>query len=77
MEASGAQKSFIGAALRIALKKCLYGNELAMMFDEPTGAMSEVRSRQLMDSLTNAGPQVLVITHRQTDSNLADNLVTL
>lgn len=77
VEASGAQKSFIGAALRQALKKCLYDSSTFMLFDEPTGAMSETRSRQLMDSLSNASEQVFVITHRQTDSNLADNIISI
>jgi DNA repair exonuclease SbcCD ATPase subunit len=77
VEASGAQKSFIGVALRQALKKCLQGKSGFMLFDEPTGAMSETRARQLVDSLTGAAPQVFVITHRQTDSNLADNILNI
>lgn len=75
--ASGAQKAFIGTALRIGLARALYGHDSLLIFDEPTEAMSERNAAGLAASLTCAGRQTLLITHREHDQALAANLITL
>ena len=75
--ASGAQKAFIGTALRIGLARALYGHDSLLIFDEPTEAMSERNAAGLAASLTGAGRQTLLITHREHDQALAANLITL
>lgn len=75
--ASGAQKAFIGAALRIGLARALYGRDSLLIFDEPTESMSERNAAALAASLTGAGQQTLLITHREHDQSLAANLITI
>lgn len=75
--ASGAQRANIGAALRVGLARALYGNNSLLIFDEPTESSSETRAGDLVASLIGAAKQTLVITHRQQDQNLADNLILL
>jgi len=75
--ASGAQKAFIGTALRIALSKVLYGDSSLLILDEPTESMSEKSASNLCASLVNCAQQILLITHREKDQSLADNVVSL
>lgn len=76
-EASGAQLAFIGTALRLGLNKALYRGNTFLAFDEPTEAMTEENSRQLVSSLVGTAEQVLVITHKDTDQGLAANLLEI
>ena len=74
-EASGAQESFVGVALRVGISKALYSRGFYLVFDEPTDGMTEDRARSLIASLSGTAGQVFVITHRETDQALADNIV--
>lgn len=76
-EASGAQLAFIGTALRLGLNKALYRGNTFLAFDEPTEAMTEENSRSLLASLTGTAAQVIVISHKETDQGLADNLLEI
>lgn len=75
VEASGAQSAFVGAALRYGLNKALYRGQTFLAFDEPTEAMTEGNARNLIAGLATSSEQVLVITHKQTDQGLADNII--
>lgn len=75
--ASGAQKAFIGSAVRIGLARALYGSDSLLIFDEPTESMSEKNASGLAASLTSAARQLLLITHREQDQNLAANIITV
>lgn len=75
VEASGAQSAFVGAALRYGLNKALYRGQTFLAFDEPTEAMTEENARNLIAGLATSSEQVLVITHKQTDQGLADNII--
>ena len=74
-EASGAQESFVGVALRVGISRTLYSRGFYLVFDEPTDGMTEDRARSLIASLSGTAGQVFVITHRETDQALADNIV--
>ncbi len=73
--ASGAQKAFIGSAVRIGLTRALYGRDSLLIFDEPTESMSERNASGLAASLAGAASQLLLITHREQDQGLAANIV--
>ena len=75
--ASGAQRAFIGTAVRIGLGRALYGGSSLLIFDEPTEAMREANAAGLVASLSAASAQTLLITHREQDQNLAANIITI
>jgi DNA repair exonuclease SbcCD ATPase subunit len=75
IEASGAQSAFIGTALRLSMNRVLYGSDSYLIFDEPTADMTEENSRALVAGIAGAAKQVFVVTHRESDQGLADNVV--
>ena len=75
VEASGAQEAFLGSALRVGLNKALYRGNAFMVFDEPTDGMREENARSLVAEIGNCAGQVLVITHRESDQGLANNII--
>ena len=75
--ASGAQMAFIGIAVRIGLSRVLYGDSSLLIFDEPTESMSETNAQTTVAALATAAKQVFVITHKQTDQDLANNVINL
>lgn len=72
--ASGAQKGFIGVAIRLAMAKVLRSSCPIVVLDEPTEAMSEENAMRLSGSLLGHG-QVLMITHRESDRAVASNVI--
>jgi hypothetical protein len=74
--ASGAQRGFIGVAVRLALAQSLRSSCPLIVLDEPTESMGEENARRLSGSLLSHG-QVLMITHRATDQYTASNVVEL
>lgn len=75
--ASGAQKAYIGTALRVAMCSTLYSGSSMLIFDEPTESMSEFQASLLVANLANLGRQVIIITHRDKDQSLANNIIQL
>lgn len=75
--ASGAQKAHIGTALRVAMCSTLYSGSSMLIFDEPTESMSEFQASLLVSNLANLGRQVIIITHRDKDQSLANNIIQL
>lgn len=75
--ASGAQKAHIGTALRVAMCSTLYSGSSMLIFDEPTESMSEFQASLLVANLANLGRQVIIITHRDKDQSLANNIIQL
>lgn len=73
--ASGAQKAFIGAMLRIGLARALYGSDSLLAFDEPSESMNEANAQGLAAALATSAKQVLLITHRETDQSLAAHII--
>lgn len=76
-EASGAQKEFIGVALRIGLGMSLKGAESMLLLDEPTAGMTEENADKLATGLLAVAGQKILITHRQSERLTAANLVQL
>lgn len=76
-EASGAQKEFIGVALRIGLGMSLQGANAMLMLDEPTAGMREENADKLATGLLSVSGQKIIITHRQSERLMAANVVNL
>lgn len=75
--ASGAQKAFIGTSMRIGLARALYGSDSLLIFDEPTESCSEHNAGSMAAMIASSAKQVLLITHRETDQALADNIINV
>ena len=76
-EASGAQKEFIGTAIRIGLSMCLNDDKALLMLDEPTAGMSEDNADKLATGLLSVSGQKVIITHRNSEKLTAANVITL
>ncbi len=74
--ASGAQRGFIGVAVRLALAKSLRSSCPIVVLDEPTESMREENALRLSGSLLSHG-QVIMVTHRESDKVSASNVVEL
>ncbi|QBJ04544.1 DNA repair exonuclease [Pseudomonas phage Lana] len=75
--ASGAQKAMIGVSLRVGLARALYGKDSLLIFDEPTADCREHNAASLAAMIAGSAKQVLLITHRETDQALAENIVNV
>lgn len=75
--ASGAQKAMIGVSLRVGLARALYGKDSLLSFDEPTESCSEYNAASLAAMISSSAKQVLLITHRETDQSLAENIINV
>lgn len=75
--ASGAQKAMIGVSLRVGLARALYGKDSLLSFDEPTESCREHNAASLAAMIAGSAKQVLLITHRETDQALAENIINV
>ena len=75
--ASGAQRAFIGTSLRIGLSRALYGSDSLLSFDEPTESCNERNASGMAAMLASSAKQVLLITHRENDQALAQNIINV
>lgn len=75
--ASGAQRSFIGVNLKVGLTRALYGANTPMLFDEPTESCSERNASGMASVIATSARQVLLITHRERDQVLAQNIINV
>lgn len=74
--ASGAQKGFIGVAVRLALSSSLRASMPLVVLDEPTESMREENAMRLSGALLGHG-QVLMVTHRESDRGVAANVIEM
>lgn len=75
--ASGAQKAMIGVSLRVGLARALYGKDSLLSFDEPGESCREHNAASLAAMIAGSAKQVLLITHRETDQALAQNIINV
>ncbi|WP_019865196.1 AAA family ATPase [Methylovulum miyakonense] len=76
-ESSGFQKSLIGTALRVALSKVFYGDNLFLLLDEATADANDENAAAVAGMLASLNMQVVMVSHRSGDSVNAGNLVEL
>jgi len=74
--ASGAQRGFMGVAIRLSMSRVLKIGMPTMILDEPTESMSEGNAEVLAGSLLG-NSQVLLITHRKSESLMGANLIEI
>lgn len=73
--ASGAQKAFIGTALKIGLAQAKMGSNSMVLLDEPTADMRDDNASKLASGLSMLPGQKIMITHRDSERMIAQNIV--
>lgn len=73
--ASGAQKAFIGTALKIGLAQAKMGSNAMVLLDEPTADMRDDNASKLASGLSMLPGQKIMITHRDSERMIAQNIV--
>lgn len=73
--ASGAQKAFIGTALKIGLAQAKMGSNSMVMLDEPTADMRNDNASKLASGLSMLSGQKLMITHRDSERMIAQHII--
>lgn len=73
--ASGAQKAFIGTAIKVGLAQAKMGSSAMIMLDEPTADMRDDRASQLAAGLMMLPGQKIMITHRDSERMIAQNII--
>jgi DNA repair exonuclease SbcCD ATPase subunit len=76
-EASGAQKSIIGLAVRAAMAKTFYGKGLFLLLDEVSSDASDVNAAAIAGMLKGLDMQVISVTHRQGEASNAGTIINL
>lgn len=75
--ASGVQQAILGVGVRLALAEALGGVIDFILLDEVTAGAHDDLSLEIVGALSDLDQQVLVVTHRQGDAAVADNLIQL
>ena len=76
-ESSGAQRSIIGTALRAAMTKIFYGDDLWLLLDEVTSDASDETAAAITGMLSSLNLQVVTVSHRTGESVNAGNIVEI
>lgn len=75
--ASGAQRSLMGLSMQIAMSEMLPCPLPVLMLDEASADMDPEVSAALITVLRNLNKQVVVISHREMDAAVADNVISV
>ena len=75
--ASGAQKSIMGLGVQFALAEMLPTTMQTVLLDEPSADMDAEHSAALATLLRSTGKQVILVSHREMDAAVSDNVITL
>lgn len=75
---SGSTLDILALAIRCALTKTFLPSTSMLILDEPAAAMDSARAEKMLGFLQTTGfAQTILITHEESSSAVADNLVTL
>ena len=75
---SGSTLDLLGLALRVSMTRTFIPNSGLLVLDEPCAAMDSDRTEAMLGFIASAGyQQVLLITHEEISSSIADNLIEL
>ncbi len=68
-----------GQKQRLLIARAVYKNPAYLFFDEATNALDATNEREIMENLNNffAGRTVIVVAHRLSTVNNADNIIVL
>ena len=73
--ASGAQKAFIGTAIKVGLAQAKMGSSSMVLLDEPTADMRDENASKLAAGLMMLSGQKIMITHRDSERMVAQNII--
>ena len=73
--ASGAQKAFIGTAIKVGLAQAKMGSSSMVILDEPTADMRDDKAAWLAAGLMMLPGQKIMVTHRDSERMVAQNIV--
>lgn len=76
-EGSGAQLAIIGVAVQMALAEAAQCPLDILLMDEPTADMDAEHALAFSTLLAGSGKQTVIVTHREMDSAVFDNTITL
>lgn len=76
-ELSGAQRSVVGACIRIAMSRVFYGGDLFLLLDEASESMDDDMAARFTGMLRALETQVVLVTHRTGDAVNADTTIQL
>lgn len=74
---SGAQRSLMGLSMQVAMSEMLPCPLLTLMMDEASADMDAEVSAALVTALKSLGKQVILVSHRELDALVADNVIAL
>lgn len=75
--ASGAQRGIMGLGIQMALSQLLPCGLKSVLLDEPTDSLDDSKALTLSAILASSDEQVIMISHRELDSSVAANTITL
>lgn len=75
--ASGVQQAVLGVGVRLALVEALRAPGAFLLLDEVTAGSHDDLSIEIVRALKEAQDQIILVSHRQTDAAVADNLIEL
>jgi len=75
--ASGIQKAVLGVGVMNALADALGAGGGFLLLDEVTAGATDEVSLEIVRALASTGDQILLVTHRQEDAAVADNVIQL
>jgi len=74
--ASGHQKAIFGVALKVALAQTLGSPFQTLLLDEVSAAAEEENALRLTEQLASFGSQIVLVSHRESDTVLAQSVVS-
>lgn len=77
LAASGGQKAIAGVGLRVALSSLLPGVTCPVLLDEPSSELNDELAAALAGALRAVDRQVVLVTHREGEAFLSENIITL
>jgi len=75
--ASGFQRACMGVGVRLALAEAIRSPVGVSLLDEVTAGATDENSMAMAQALSQAGQQVVIISHRQADAAVADRVIQL
>lgn len=75
--ASGQQSAILGVAMKLALGAAVGSSFDVLLLDEVSAAASDDNALQLTSCLAQAGQQVIMISHRDADAAVAQDVIAL
>lgn len=75
--ASGAQRSLMGLGIKLAMSQLARSDLNVALLDEPSADMDTKVSAAMTALLGSMGQQVIMVSHREMDSSMAENVITL